>query len=265
MLPSRDIADLLGIMKRLRDPETGCLWDRAQTFETIAPYAIEEAYEVADAITRGDMKDLKDELGDLLLQVVFQAEIAQESGHFSFDDVVEAITSKMIRRHPHVFRDKKIHSAQEIAENWKAIKQAEKQQKNDGKTPFVSLLDTVSTKLPPVTQSIKLQAVAAKVGFDWNMIDPILEKLSEEINELRDAIKTNNTQDITGEYGDMFFVLTNLARHLKIDPEMALRMTNLKFRQRFFHIETSLHAKGETLENASLNEMETLWQQAKSL
>lgn len=271
MTPSRDIARLLEIMIALRNPDTGCPWDVVQTFETIMPYTLEEAHEVADAISRGDMVDLADELGDLLLQVVFHARIAEEAGAFSFGDVVEAITKKMIRRHPHVFGDDQARDAGMAKGMWDAIKQQEKAERakqrhlpgqSEGKTGY---LDTVSSALPAVIQSTKLQDRAAKVGFDWPTAEPILDKINEEIAELREAMAGEVHAEITAEYGDILFALTNLGRKLCIDPEMALRGTNLKFRTRFSHIETELAAKNMTLDEASLEEMEALWQKAKTL
>ena len=270
MTPSRDISRLLEIMAALRDPNTGCAWDVVQTFETIMPYTIEETHEVADAIARKDMDDLAEELGDLLLQVVFHARIAEEAGAFSFGDVVEAITKKMIRRHPHVFGDDKARSSGLAKGMWDKIKQEEKAERaalrkqSNGATQIESYLDSVPSALPAVMQSTKLQEKAAKVGFDWNTPEPILEKIAEEIDELREAMAVGEKTHITEEYGDILFALTNLGRRLEVDPEAALRATNLKFRKRFFYVEMGLQDNGQKLGVASLDVMEALWQLSKA-
>jgi len=244
---------LATIMRRLRNPETGCEWDRVQNFASIAPYTIEEAYEVADAIQREDMDALADELGDLQLQVVFHARIAEEAGLFDFGDVVEAVTAKMIRRHPHVFGDEKAKTdAAGQKDFWEKLK--ERERTASGQT---GLLDDVASALPALTRAEKLQRRASTVGFDWN--DPllVLDKLAEEAREVLDA----DTQDERAEeIGDLLFVVANLARHLKVDPEAALRDANAKFTRRFRHIETVL---GTRMGSASLEEMEALWQEAK--
>ncbi|MGL4488066.1 MAG: nucleoside triphosphate pyrophosphohydrolase [Rhizobiaceae bacterium] len=270
MTPSRDISRLIEIMAALRDPQTGCPWDVVQTFETIIPYTIEETHEVADAIARKDMTDLAEELGDLLLQVIFHSRIAEEVGHFSFGDVVEAITAKMIRRHPHVFGDEKARSAGMAKGMWDKIKQEEKAERAakreaaGGSAGIEGYLDEVPSALPAVLQSIKLQDKAAKVGFDWTTPEPILDKIEEEIDELREAMAAADKVAIEAEYGDILFALTNLGRRLGVDPETALRATNLKFRKRFAYIENGLRKGGQRLGTADLDAMEALWQEAKT-
>jgi ATP diphosphatase len=271
MTPSKDISRLLEIMAALRAPGTGCPWDVEQDFSTIAPYTIEEAYEVADAITRGDFEDLRDELGDLLLQVVYHAQMAQEAGQFAFPDVVEAITTKMIRRHPHVFGDEKARSAGMAKGMWEAIKAQEKAEKRsarmarglDPEDNGRGFLDSVPVALPSLTRALKLQEKAARVGFDWSEAAPILDKIEEEIAELREALAKGDTGSVKDEFGDVLFAVVNLGRHLKVDSEAALSGTNEKFRSRFHYVEQALAKSGSTLEAATLEEMERLWQQAK--
>ncbi|MET3580640.1 ATP diphosphatase [Mesorhizobium robiniae] len=271
MKPSKDISRLIEIMAALRAPETGCPWDIEQDFSTIAPYTIEEAYEVADAIARGDLDDLRDELGDLLLQVVYHAQMAEEAGEFAFGDVVQAITTKMIRRHPHVFGDEKARSAGMAKGMWEKIKAEEKAEKRsarlarglDPEDNGKGFLDSVPVALPALTRALKLQEKAARVGFDWSEATPILDKIEEEIGELREALAKDDTASIKDEFGDMLFAVVNLGRHLKVDSEAALSGTNEKFRSRFHHVEQALEASGNTLERATLDEMEALWQQAK--
>ena len=263
MTPSKDISRLIEIMAALRDPETGCPWDREQNFTTIAPYTIEEAYEVADAIARNDIADLKDELGDLLLQVVYHARMAEEQGAFSFGDVVEAITSKMIRRHPHVFGSDAERAAGVTPGFWDRAKQAEKNGNEKG-----GVLDDVPAALPALTRAIKLQNKAAKVGFDWPSLAPVFAKLNEELAELEAAIaetqdKTNRAA-IEEEFGDLLFVVANIARHLKLDPEGALRAANEKFARRFRYIEQQLAARGSSPAQSDLAEMDALWDEAKA-
>jgi ATP diphosphatase len=272
MESSKDISRLIEIMAALRNPETGCPWDIVQTFETIKPYTIEEAYEVSDAIERNDMDDLCDELGDLLLQVVFHARMAEEAGDFAFGDVVEAITRKMIRRHPHVFARSDADTPDAVKIQWDAIKQAEKRERaerraargisEDFKSGF---LGSVQRSFPALTEALKLQERAAKVGFDWSSPEPILDKIEEEIGELREALKSGDRAKVSDELGDLIFAVVNIGRHVKADPEQALRGTNTKFRRRFSHIETTLDAEGETLEAATLERMEDLWQAAKAI
>jgi ATP diphosphatase len=255
IMPSRDIAVLLEVMKRLRE---GCPWDKVQTFDTIAPYTIEEAYEVASAIADKDMKALPGELGDLLFQVVFHARMAEEEGLFDFGDVVEAVTAKMIRRHPHVFGDEEVKATAAAQKDfWEKLKESERTA--SGQT---GLLDDVASALPALTRAEKLQRRASTVGFDWNNPELVLDKLAEEAREVLDA----TTQEARAEeIGDLLFVVANLARHLKVDPEAALRGANAKFTRRFRHIETALAAKGVKPGDASLEEMEALWQDAKAL
>ncbi|MBB2692399.1 UNVERIFIED_ORG: ATP diphosphatase [Rhizobium esperanzae] len=272
MEPSKDISRLIEIMAALRHPETGCPWDIEQNFQTIKPYTIEEAYEVSDAIERGDMDDLCDELGDLLLQVVFHARMAEEAGEFSFGDVVNAITTKMIRRHPHVFARSEADTPDAVKIQWDEIKQAEKRERaerrarrgitEDFKGGF---LGSVQRSFPALTEALKLQERAAKVGFDWSAPEPILDKIEEEIGELRVALRDGDREKVSDELGDLIFAVVNIGRHVKADPEQALRGTNTKFRRRFNHIENVLEAEGETLEAASLERMEEIWQAAKAI
>jgi ATP diphosphatase len=269
MTPSRDIADLIEIMAQLRTPVTGCPWDLEQNFATIAPYTIEEAYEVADAIARGDFEDLKDELGDLLLQVVYHARMAEEEKAFAFGDVVEAITKKMIRRHPHVFADKdgNIQPAG-VKSAWERIKAEEKAERAARRPQQThehsSLLASVKAGLPALTRAMELQRKASTVGFDWNDPRAVLNKIREEADEIEAALDRNDADELAEETGDLLFALVNLARHVRADPEMALRRTNAKFERRFAHIERALAAKGRTLEGASLEEMDALWNEAKA-
>ena len=257
---SRNIERLLAIMRRLRDPNGGCPWDIEQTFETIAPYTIEEAYEVAGAIEDKDWPALKDELGDLLLQVVYHARMAEERGLFDFGDVVEAVTAKMIARHPHVFSGAdaiKSAEAQTIA--WEEHKSRERAQR-----PANGILDDVSRALPALMRAEKLQKRAARVGFDWASAKKVVEKLTEEANEIVSARDAGaSLEKLADEIGDLLFVVANLARHLKVDPETALRGTNAKFVRRFRSIEAALAKQGRSPREASLDEMEALWQAAK--
>jgi nucleoside triphosphate diphosphatase len=268
MTPSRDISRLIEIMAQLRTPVTGCPWDLEQSFATIAPYTIEEAYEVADAIARGDFEDLKDELGDLLLQVVYHARMAEEEKAFAFGDVVEAITRKMIRRHPHVFADKdgNIQPAG-VKSAWERIKAQEKAERAAGrpqqKHEHSSLLSSVKAGLPALTRAMELQRKASTVGFDWNDPRAVLNKIREEADEIEAALDRNDAEELAEETGDLLFALVNLARHVRADPEMALRRTNAKFERRFAYIERALAAKGRTLEAATLDEMDALWNEAK--
>ena len=274
MTPSRDLAALLDIMAALRTPGSGCPWDLVQDFASIAPYTIEEAYEVVDAIERGDLADLKDELGDLLLQVVFHARMAEEAGHFAFPDVVEAITSKMIRRHPHVFGDAKDLTPADVKGLWGAIKAQEKALRAQARATAGlppepearGLLGGIPSALPGLTRAVKLQAKASTVGFDWNDARLVLAKIQEEAREIEEALDAGASKEkVAGEVGDLLFAVANLARHLDADPEAALRTTNAKFERRFAHIEASLAAAGKTTADASLEEMDALWNEAKGL
>ena len=267
----RTLADLLAIMAALRTPGTGCPWDLAQTFETIAPYTVEEAYEVADAIARNDMPDLKDELGDLLLQVVYHARIAEEAGAFTFADVADAIARKMVRRHPHVFgspRERAEGAAPGFWEKVKAAERAEKAATRGSGSPSqaaTGLLADVPVGLPGLTRAIKLQEKAARVGFDWPDITPVFDKIREETAELEAEVADDNYASTEDEFGDLLFVMANLARHLQIDPEAALRKANRKFTRRFRHIEAALAEQGRTPAQSTLAEMDHLWDDAKRL
>jgi ATP diphosphatase len=270
MQPSSDIRRLIDIMAALRDPIGGCPWDVQQTFASIAPFTIEEAYEVADAIERGVTEDLREELGDLLLQVVFHARMAEEAGLFDFGGVVEAITSKLVRRHPHVFGEARALSPDEVKTVWGRIKAEEKQAKlapeaaNGGRAERTSsALDGVPLALPALSRALKLQEKAGKVGFDWNDVRGVLEKIREEIIEVEAEIAEGSALALSNEVGDLLFAAVNLARHLKVDPEAALRSANAKFERRFAHIENRLAEGGRTPDGASLDEMEQLWTEAK--
>ena len=265
MKPSKDISRLIEIMAALRDPETGCPWDQKQDFASIAPYTIEEAYEVADAIQRADLPHLKDELGDLLLQVVYHSRMAEEQDAFAFGDVVEAVTSKMIRRHPHVFGTPEERAAGAAPGFWDKVKAAEK-----GDDAHRSILADVPIGLPALTRAIKLQNKAAKVGFDWPSLEPVFAKLEEEIGELRAEIEKDGGKPaadnpaVMEEFGDLLFVVANVARHLKIDPEAALRAANDKFTRRFAYIEQQLERRGSSPAQSDLQEMDALWDEAKA-
>ncbi len=268
--PSEDIADLVAIMAALRTPGTGCPWDLEQTFASIAPYTIEEAYEVADAIARGDLVDLCDELGDLLLQVVFHARMAEEAGAFAFPDVVRAITTKLIRRHPHVFGEGRDLSPEAVKGLWSEIKRQEKAERRARRraaglpddTP-AGLLGGVPEGLPGLTRAVKLQGKASTVGFDWNDAALVIAKLREETAEVEEALATGDRKAAAAEIGDLLFVVANLARHLDVDPEAALRGTNMKFERRFAFIERELAASGRTPAQSTLDEMDALWTKAK--
>ena len=252
-------------MAWLRDRQHGCPWDIDQTFRTIAPYTIEEAYEVADAIERDDMPALKEELGDLLLQVVYHSQMASETGAFRFDDVAAAIADKMVDRHPHVFGDLRIADADAQTVSWEARKAAERAKKASGTEP-TGALDGVARALPALLRAEKIQKRAARVGFDWTTIGPVIDKIEEELGELRaelDAGKTDPAR-ITDELGDVLFAVANLARHCKVDPEAALRSTNDKFERRFRYVEQQLALQGRKPAEATLDEMEALWQDAKT-
>ncbi len=251
---------LRAIMARLRDPETGCPWDIEQNFRTIAPYTIEEAYEVADAIERAAWEELKGELGDLLFQSVYHAQMAEEAGHFDFDAVATAIADKMVARHPHVFGDEsREKSAEQQTADWEAVKAAERKAKARG-----GVLDDVALGLPALMRAEKLQKRAARAGFDWPEVGQVLDKIAEEARELVEACNTATPDEIEAEMGDLLFVVANLARHLKVDPETALRRANAKFTRRFAHIETRLAEAGRRPEDATLQEMDALWDEAKA-
>jgi ATP diphosphatase len=263
--PSRDIARLIEIMAALRTPGSGCPWDLEQSFETIAPYTLEEAYEVADAIARGNLGDLKDELGDLLLQVVFHARMAEEQGAFDFGAVVDAITTKLIRRHPHVFADANGRTAQAVKGMWEGIKAQERADR--GEAAPASALDGVPVALPALTRALKLQDKAGRVGFDWNDPRAVLAKIREEADEIEAELDKPDMVDkskVAAEVGDLLFAVVNLARHLGADPEGILRATNLKFERRFGSIERALAAEGKTPKDATLAEMDALWDAAKA-
>jgi len=268
MTPSRDISGLLEIMAMLRTPGTGCPWDLEQNFATIAPYTIEEAYEVADAIAHGDLDDLRDELGDLLLQVVFHARMAEEQNAFSFGDVVEAITAKMIRRHPHVFAysDGRL-TPSDVKGAWDRIKAEEKAERASRRPPketaHKSLLSGVKTGQPGLARAMELQRRASQVGFDWNDPRAVLHKIREEADEIEAALDRGDAEALAEETGDLLFALVNLARHIGADPEHALRGTNAKFERRFSYIERALAAQGRSPESGSLAEMDALWNEAK--
>ncbi len=256
---SAGIERLIELMRRLREPEHGCPWDQVQTFKTIAPYTIEEAYEVADAIEREAMDELPDELGDLLLQVVYHAQMAAEAEDFSWDDVVRAITDKMIRRHPHVFGDWATEDF--VAGSWEKLKAEERAAKGEVRG---SALDGVPAGLPGMTRAVKLQKRAARVGFDWPNIGGVIDKIQEESAELAEAAASGDEDAIEDEYADLLFVMANLARHLKIDPEKALRRVNAKFERRFRGVEAAILAEGRRIEDASLDEMDTHWNRIKA-
>src|SRR5215467_13515138 len=268
MTPSRDISRLIEIMAQLRTPVTGCPWDLEQNFATIAPYTIEEAYEVADAIARGDRDDLRDELGDLLLQVVYHARMAEEENAFSFGDVVEAITRKMIRRHPHVFADKDGNlTPAHVKGAWERIKAEEKAERAARRpapeSEHKSLLSSVKAGQPSLARAIELQRKASTVGFDWNDPRAVLNKIREEADEIEAALDAGDKAHLAEETGDLLFAVVNLARHVDANPEMALRGANIKFEKRFAYIERALAAKGRSLEDATLEEMDALWDEAK--
>jgi MazG family protein len=276
----------VSIMARLRAPG-GCPWDREQTFDTIKPYTLEEAYEVLEAIDNRDWRELTEELGDLLLQVLFYSEMAQEAGYFSIDDVLEALSNKLIARHPHVFGNVRAEDAHTVLKNWEALKAQEKDEKRRSQesggdeSSQQPLLDGVSTKMPALLEAHKISSKAAHVGFDWPEIQGLFEKLREETLELQEHLQAAPAgvrrpgdrarmpeelqAGIEDEIGDLFFVLVNIARHLAVDPESALRKTNRKFRRRFGWVEEQLRGQGKRLEESKLEEMETLWQQAKNL
>ena len=254
--------ELLKIMARLRDPDKGCPWDVEQTFATIAPYTIEEAYEVAQAIDAGDMEALKGELGDLLFQVVFHARMAEEAGHFDFDEVVKSVAEKMIRRHPHVWGEAQVDSAAAQTAAWEDHKAAERAA--DPASESASVLEDVPLALPALLRAEKLQKRAARVGFDWPEVGPVVDKIKEEIAELSAALAEPSGRDkVAEEVGDLLFAVVNLARHIDVAPEEALRRSSQKFARRFRHIEATLAAAGRKVSETSLDELEALWREAK--
>ena len=252
--------NLVEIMQQLRAPG-GCPWDREQTFDTIKPYLLEETYEVMDAIDARDWDGLADELGDLLLQAVFFAQMAQEAGHFNIIDSLNAINSKLVRRHPHVFSDGDAKTSGDVLQKWDEIKASEKAQQSKPK----GLLGGVPRSLPSLVEAQKIAAKAAGVGFDWQNVNQVFDKMNEEVAELKDADARQNPEQIEDELGDLLFVVVNLARFMKVDPEQALRKTNAKFRRRFGHVEASITAAGKQLKESSIDEMEAHWQAAKQL
>jgi MazG family protein len=257
---SPPIEQLKSLMEALRNPKIGCPWDVEQNFDSIAAYTIEEAYEVADAISRRDMVDLKEELGDLLFQVIFHSQMAHESGQFNFDDVAQTITEKMVRRHPHVFGDADHRTADDQTIAWEAQKAAERALKSDADS---SILANIPVGLPALTRAEKLTKRAARVGFDWPQVDQVFDKLTEEIDEVHEAIAENDSQHIEEEIGDVLFVLANLARKLNIDPETALRNANQKFERRFRSVEENIKASGQDIKEVGLDAMEDEWQSVK--
>ena len=256
---SREIDRLIEVMDRLRDPDAGCPWDLEQTFRTIAPYTIEEAHEVADAIEREDLEHLKDELGDLLFQVVFHARLAREIDAFDFDDVAGAVADKLIRRHPHVFGDGPRMDADAQTENWEAIKAAEREQAG-----MSSHIDGVSPRLPPLRRAVKLQKRAARAGFDWPDLKPVLAKIREELAELEDELDSGDTDRMEDELGDVLFAVANLARKIDIDADGALRRTNLKFETRFRAMEETATEAGQHFDDLDLAAQEALWRKVKA-
>ncbi|WAJ39567.1 nucleoside triphosphate pyrophosphohydrolase [Pseudomonas sp. GOM7] len=264
--------DLLHLMARLRDPQHGCPWDLKQNYASIVPYTLEEAYEVADAIERSDFEHLPGELGDLLFQVVYYSQLAREEGRFDFAQVVDGITRKLVRRHPHVFPDGDLYGAPDAAkleeaaikQRWEELK-AEERAEKAAAPEQLSLLDDVPTALPALSRAAKLQKRAAQVGFDWPEALPVVDKVREELDEVLEAMSENDAEAVAEEIGDLLFVVTNLARHLKVDPESALRAANAKFERRFRFIEHSMREAGRSMEGCSLEELDVLWGEAKKL
>lgn len=262
---SKALDKLLDVMARLRDPKTGCPWDLEQNFQTIAPYTLEETYEVVEAIEKNDPQAMKDELGDLLFQIVFHAQMGREAGLFTFDEIAEHVADKMIERHPHVFGDRDANTAQAVLTNWESDKAAKREAAAKAEGRSLSVLDGVTSSLPAATHAVKLQNRAARVGFDWTDAKDILAKIREETDELEVEINAKAGKDaVEDELGDLFFALVNLARRLEVDPETALRRTNRKFERRFREIETRLAAQGRNIANASLDEMERIWVEVKN-
>ena len=258
----KNTQELLGIMARLRHPQDGCAWDLQQDFYSLIPYTIEEAYEVADAIERDDMDDLRDELGDLLLQVVFHSQLADEQGLFDFEQVADAISKKLIRRHPHVFAGKIFNSDEERKQAWEAAKAIERQNKkqDNGKD---SVLSGIPVNLPALVQCEKIQNRAASHGFDWPEVPPVFDKVVEELEEVKEAWESGDQAHIQEEIGDLLLVVVNLARHLKVTPEIALKESNKKFSRRFQYIEEQVEASGRELRDCELDELDTFWDEAK--
>jgi MazG family protein len=250
---------LVEIMARLRAPD-GCPWDREQTFDTIKPYTLEETYEVLDAIDARDWPGLAEELGDFMLQAVFYAQMAREAGHFGIGDALDAINEKLVRRHPHIFGDAQAHTAEDVKQRWDQIKAAEKNEA--GQTPKL-LLEGVPRSLPALMEAAQISSRAARAGFDWDTAEQVLDKLEEELHELAEARRTASEEEVEDELGDILFVLVNLARFVRVDPEQALRKSNAKFRRRFAHVEQSLRERGKALTDSNITEMEELWQRAK--
>lgn len=258
------IARLLDIMVRLRDPDGGCPWDRKQTYATIIPFTVEEVYEVVDAVERGDMQDLREELGDLLFQVVFLARIAEEEGHFDFDAVAQAISDKLTRRHPHVFGNAEFHSEEELSRAWEAHKAQERKDKQPNMTTSASHLDGIAATLPALLRAQKLQSRAAKVGFDWPSIHGVLDKIREEVGEFTAEVEAGSSRErLEDELGDLLFSCVNAARHVRVDPETALRRANRRFEARFRHMEAHAQQRGVKLAELSAEEFELLWVEAK--
>lgn len=256
--PNAGLAALVEVMARLRDPQTGCPWDREQTPQTLRKYVIEEAYEVVEAVDSGRPEKLREELGDLLLQVVFHAQLASEEGRFDIDDVSRGITEKLIRRHPHVFGDVAVSGSDEVLRNWEQIKRGEK-----GYEDRTSILDGLPAGLPALMRALEVSKRVVKVGFEWPTVDEVLDKVEEELAELRAEIARDETERIADELGDLLFTLVNVARQLKVDPEDALRRMTGRFATRFRHIEEHAAATGRSLEDLPLEEMESVWQRAK--
>ena len=255
------VNELLAIMEKLRDPNDGCPWDVKQDFTTIAPYTIEEAYEVADAIERGDMQDLREELGDLLLQVIFHAQMASEKNLFSFSDVVDTLSEKLVRRHPHVFASENVESEDQLNALWEAEKTREREKKTASKE--TSALDGLTVSLPALIRSVKIQKKVARVGFDWTELKPVIEKVYEELAEVEEAIRDFGEEEQEEELGDLLFAVSNMARHMKVDAETALAKANTKFTRRFKLLESEIKAQGRRVEDVPLQELEDIWQAMK--
>ncbi len=258
--PLPHMGSLLDVMAKLRDPENGCPWDIEQSFDTIAPYTIEEAYEVADAIARKDMQGLREELGDLLLQVVFHSQMANDQGLFEFEDVAQGISNKMIERHPHVFGETVFDSQEEQKAHWEMLKQQEREQKS---AEPVSAIDGVALALPALTRAEKIQKRASRVGFDWDELTPVLDKIDEELNELWQAAASKDEDAIEDELGDLLFTIANVARHMNVDPEQALKKATTKFEKRFKSIERALDAEGKVISDTSAEVLDQHWRRSK--